>query len=245
MSKTVLITGASQGIGAALAISFAENGYNIAINCYNQDTLENGGNQTAQACRAFGVEAECFIADVSDFNACEIMTKAVAARFGSIDVLINNAGIKRDGLLVRMSENNFDDVIAANLKSVFNMSRHVGAVMMKARSGKIINMASVAGVYGNAGQANYSASKAGIIGLTKTTAKELGPRGITCNAIAPGFIQSPMTDTLSDELKEKMLNAICLGRFGNNDDIAQVALFLARADYVTAQTIIVDGGIAM
>lgn len=245
MSNTVLITGASQGIGASLAKSFAENGYNVAINCYNENTLENGGKQTAEVCRAFGVEAECFVADVSDFSACEAMTKSVAERFGGIGVLINNAGITRDGLLVRMSEKNFDDVIAANLKSVFNMTRHVGAVMMKARSGKIINMASVAGVYGNAGQANYSASKAGIIGLTKTTAKELGPRGITCNAIAPGFIQSQMTDVLSDDVKKKILSAISLGRFGTPEDIAQVALFLAHADYVTGQTIVVDGCIAM
>lgn len=245
MNKVVLITGASQGIGAALAASFARNGYNVAINCYNEYTLENGGEQTAEECRAFGVEAECFVADVSDFAACESLTKAVADRFGTIDVLINNAGITRDGLLVRMSEQNFDDVIAANLKSVFNMTRFVGAVMMKKRSGRIINMASVAGVYGNAGQANYSASKAGIIGLTKTSAKELGPRGITCNAIAPGFIKSPMTDVLSDEVKEKILNGISLKRFGEVEDVAKVALFLASADYITGQVILVDGGLMM
>lgn len=245
MGKTVLITGASQGIGAALAKSFAGHGYNVAINCYNESTLENGGKQTAEACRGLGVKAECFIADVSDFGACEAMTKAVAERFGSIDVLINNAGITRDGLLVRMSEQSFDDVIAANLKSVFNMTRHVGAVMMKKRAGKIINMSSVAGVYGNAGQINYSASKAGIIGITKTTAKELGARGITCNAIAPGFIESPMTDVLSDEIKEKILNSISLKRFGAVEDVVRVALFLADTDYVTGQTIVVDGGLAM
>lgn len=245
MTKTVLITGASQGIGAALAASFAESGYNIAINCYNEYTLENGGVQTAEACRSFGVEAECFVADVSDFAACEALTKAVSQRFGTIDVLINNAGITRDGLLVRMSEQNFDDVIAANLKSVFNMTRFAGAVMMKKRSGRIINMASVAGVFGNVGQANYSASKAGIIGLTKTTAKELGPRGITCNAIAPGFIKSSMTDVLSDDVKEKILNGISLKRFGTVGDVVQVALFLAGADYVTGQVIVVDGGITM
>lgn len=245
MEKTVLITGASQGIGAALAKSFAGHGYNVAINCYNESTLENGGNQTAEACRGFGVEAECFIADVSDFGACEAMTKAVSERFGGIDVLINNAGIKRDGLLVRMNEQSFDDVIAANLKSVFNMTRHVGAVMMKKRSGRIINMSSVAGVYGNAGQINYSASKAGVIGITKTTAKELGSRGITCNAIAPGFIRSPMTDAMPDAIKEKILNSVSLNRFGTVEDIAKVALFLADADYITGQTIIVDGGLAM
>lgn len=245
MKKTVLITGASQGIGAVLAKSFAGNGYNVAINCYNEATLENGGRQTAGECRDLGAEAECFVADVSSFSACEALTKAVVERFGTIDVLINNAGITRDGLLVKMTEQNFDDVIAANLKSVFNMTRHAGAVMMRKKSGKIINMASVAGVYGNAGQINYSASKAGIIGITKTTAKELGKRGVTCNAIAPGLIKSAMTEVLSDELKAKMLAAVSLGRFGTAEDVAQVALFLAGADYVTGQTIIVDGGLAM
>lgn len=245
MSKTVLITGASQGIGAVLADAFAGAGYNVAINCYNEHTLENGGKQTAETCRAHGVEAECFICDVSDFAACEAMAKAVTERFGAIDVLVNNAGITRDGLLVQMSEANFDDVIAANMKSVFNMTRHVAKGMIRRRAGKIINMASVAGVYGNKGQMNYSASKAGIIGMTKTTAKELGRRGITCNAIAPGLIESPMTEVLADDLKARMLEAVSLGRFGTAQDVAQVALFLASADYVTGQTILVDGGLAM
>ena len=242
---TVLITGASQGIGAVLARRFAAEGYDVAVNCYNGQTLENGGIQTAEACRALGVQAECFVADVSDFEACAGMAKAVQARFGAIDVLINNAGITRDGLLVRMSEQNFDDVIAANLKSVFNMTRHVGAIMMRQKSGAIINMASVAGVYGNAGQFNYAASKAGIIGATKTTAKELGPRGVRCNAIAPGLIRSPMTDALSDDQKARMLAAVSLGRLGEADDVADVALFLARAGYVTGQTVVVDGGLSM
>ncbi len=154
MGKTVLITGASQGIGAVLAKKFAENGYDVAINCYNESTMRNGGEQTAEACQRYDVNAECFVADVSKFDACAAMTKAVTERFGGIDVLINNAGITRDGLLVKMSEENFDDVIAANLKSVFNMTRHAGAVMMRKKTGKIINMASVAGVYGNAGQIN-------------------------------------------------------------------------------------------
>ncbi|MCL2033392.1 MAG: 3-oxoacyl-[acyl-carrier-protein] reductase [Oscillospiraceae bacterium] len=245
MNKVVLITGASQGIGAALAVKFAENGYDAAINCYSELTFENGGKQTAEQCRKHGVKAECFIADVSKFELCEAMVKAVVERFGAIDVLINNAGITRDGLLVKMQEQSFDDVIAANLKSVFNMTRHAGAVMMRKKSGKIINISSVAGVYGNAGQINYSASKAGVIGITKTTAKELGKRGITCNAIAPGIIESPMTDVLSDEIKEKMLSAVSLGRFGTADDVAHAALFLASSDYVTGQTIIVDGGLAM
>lgn len=245
LQKTVLITGASQGIGAVVATAFAAAGYRVAINCYNEQTLENGGRQTAEACRAHGVPAECFVADVSDFAACGELVKAVTARFGAVDVLVNNAGITRDGLLVQMSEKNFDDVIAANMKSVFNMTRHAAKGMIRRRSGKIINMASVAGVYGNKGQMNYAASKAGVIGMTKTTAKELGARGITCNAIAPGLIESPMTDVLPDALKETMLSAVSLGRFGKAQDVAQAALFLAEADYVTGQTILVDGGLAM
>ncbi|MDR2933475.1 MAG: SDR family NAD(P)-dependent oxidoreductase, partial [Oscillospiraceae bacterium] len=228
---TVLITGASQGIGAVMAQAFAAAGYNVAINCFNASTMENGGVQTAAACREKGVDAECFIADVSDLEACKEMVKAVTARFGSIDVLINNAGITRDGMLVHMSEKNFDDVIAANLKSVFNMTKSVSPGMIKKRGGAIINMASVAGVYGNAGHINYAASKAGVIGMTKTTAKELGGRGITCNAIAPGFIQSPMTDVLSDDVKARILSSISLRRFGEADDVAKTALFLAQQSY--------------
>lgn len=243
--KTVLITGASQGIGAVIAKTFAAAGYDVAINCYNQHTLENGGEQTAAACRSHGVEAACFIADVSDYAACEALVKAVTARLGKIDVLVNNAGITRDGLLVQMSEQNFDDVIAANMKSVFNMTRHVAKGMIKRRSGNIINMASVAGVYGNPGQMNYSASKAGIIGMTKTTAKELGKRGIVCNAIAPGLIETPMTDELTDEQKAKMLAAVSLGRFGTAQEVADTALFLAATGYITGQTIVIDGGLAM
>lgn len=245
MAKTVLITGGSQGLGAAMAAAFAEKGYNVAINCYNADTLENGGKQTAEKCRSFGVEAECFIADVSDFDACERLVKETVARFGAVDVLVNNAGITRDGSLFQMSEKNYDDVIAANQKSVFNMTRHIAKSMIKRRSGKIINMASVAGVYGNKGQMNYSASKAAILGMTKTAAKELGGRGITVNAIAPGLIESPMTEVLPDDLKAKMLENVSLKRFGTAADVARVALFLAEADYVTGQTIIVDGGLAM
>ena len=245
MARTILITGGSQGLGAAMAKRFAREGANIAINCYNAQTLENGGVQTKAECEALGAKAECFIADVSDFGACEKLVKDVAAHFGTIDVLINNAGITRDYTLANMSEELFDSVIAANLKSVFNMTRHVTKLMMKKRSGHIINMASVAGVYGNRGQANYSASKAGIIGLTKTTAKELGSRGIICNAIAPGLIESPMTDVLPEELKAKMLSAVSLGRFGTAEDVAETAYFLANTSYITGQVMIVDGGLAM
>lgn len=242
---TALITGASQGIGAELAKAFAKDGYNIAINCYNEETRQNGGEQVAEACRALGVEAECFIADVSDYAASETMVAAILARFGSIEVLINNAGITRDGLLLRMSEKNFDDVMATNLKSVFNMVRLVTPSMVKKRRGNIINMSSVAGVYGNKGQLNYSASKAGMLGMTKTIAKELGSRNIICNAIAPGLIKSAMTDAMTEEAREETLSRISLRRYGTVEDVAQTALFLARQSYITGQTILVDGGLEM
>ena len=247
MAKTALITGASQGLGACMAKTLAADGFNIAINCLGEKERENGGNQVAEACRAFGVEAECFLCDVSDFAACEAMTKAVKERFGTIDVLVNNAGITRDGLLVRMSEDQFDAVTNVNYKSVFNMTRHVGAVMFRQRSGRIINISSVAGVYGNAGQINYSAAKAGIIGMTKTTAKELGSRGITCNAVAPGFVRTPMTDVLKEEYKAEILKQIALGRLGEPEDIAGAVAFFAsdRASYVTGQVLVVSGGMSM
>ena len=245
MAKTVLITGASQGLGAAMAKRFAREGYNVAINCYNQDTLERGGAQTKAECEALGGAAECFIADVSSFEACEQMIAKVCEHFGTIDVLINNAGITRDYMMATMTEDMFDSVIAANLKSVFNMTRHVTKLMMKKRSGHIINMASVAGVYGNRGQLNYSASKAGIIGITKTTAKELGSRGVICNAIAPGLIETPMTEVLSEDIRKKMLAAVSLGHFGTADDVAETAWFLANTAYITGQVLIVDGGLAM
>jgi len=245
MKRVVLITGASRGIGAAIAETFANAGYDIAINCLNQEMLESGGVQVAEKCRAYGSKAECFIADVSDFDACEKMVDEVAAKMGGIDVLINNAGITRDGALVRMGEEQFDAVIEVNLKSVFNMTRHVASLMMKKRFGRIINMASVAGVGGNKGQINYAASKAGIIGITKTTAKELGSRNITCNAIAPGIIESAMTASLPDKIKEGMIEATSLKRFGTPQHVADTALFLAENDYITSQVILVDGGLAL
>jgi Dehydrogenases with different specificities (related to short-chain alcohol dehydrogenases) len=244
LAKTALITGGTQGIGAVIATAFAQKGYNLAINCYNQETFKNGGEQTAQACRALGVEADCFVADVSDYAACEAMVKAVRERFGTVDVLVNNAGITRDNLLARMSEEQFDTVIAVNLKSVFNMTKLVGTIMMKQRGGHIINMSSVVGVYGNASQVNYAAAKAGIIGITKSTAKELGRRNVICNAIAPGPVESAMTDSLPEAVKEKMAAATCLGRFAKAEEVAQVALFLAETTYVTGQVIVADGGLA-
>lgn len=247
MNKTALITGASQGIGACIAEKFAKNGYNVAINCRGQAELENGGNQVAEKCRALGVEAECFIADVSDFECCEGLVKAVVARFGTIDVLVNNAGITRDGPLAMMSESQFDMVISVNMKSVFNMIHHVSKIMIKARGGHIVSMASVAGLYGNAGQINYSASKAGVVGMTLTAAKELGKRGITVNAVAPGFIETPMTAVLPEKVKEAAVGTIALGRYGQPQDVANAVFFLAseEAKYITGQVLVVDGGMVM
>ena len=199
---TALITGASQGIGAAIAQRLAKDGFNIAVNCFPSENDMKNAQDVAEKCRAFGIEAECFQADVSEYSQCETMVKAVKERFGSIDVLVNNAGITRDGLLARMSEENYDAVIKVNQKSVFNMMKLVGAVMMRQKSGSIISMSSVVGLYGQAGQFNYSASKAAVIGMTKSIAKELASRNVRANAIAPGFIKTPMTDVLTDEQKK-------------------------------------------
>lgn len=247
MGKTALITGASRGLGAAMAKRLAEDGFNIAINCYNENELENGGTEVADYCRKLGIEAELFLGDVSSYADCERMVKDVKEHFGSIDVLVNNAGITKDGLLVRMGESDFDAVTNVNYKSVFNMTKLVGAVMMRQRSGRIINVSSVAGVNGNAGQFNYSASKAGIIGMTKSAAKELGSRGINVNAIAPGFINTAMTASLPDEYKQAILKQISLKRYGEPEEVAGVVSFLAGKDsaYISGQVIVIDGCLAM
>lgn len=244
---TAIITGASQGIGACIAKRLAQDGFDVVINHYPSDGDKEKALAVAEECRAFGVKAECYAADVSKFDQCEAMVKQVKADFGTIDVLVNNAGITKDKLLARMSEDEYDAVIAVNQKSVFNMTKFVTAVMMKQRSGRIVNVASVAGLYGNPGQMNYSASKAAIIGMTKTTAKEFGSRNITCNAVAPGFIHTPMTDGLSDELKAKMLGAVALRRYGEPEEIASVVSFLVsdNASYVTGQVIEISGGLEM
>lgn len=240
---TAIITGSGQGIGAAVAKRLAKDGFDIAVN----DLNEENGRRTAEECRALGVKADYFKADVSKLSECEEMVKAIKDEFGSIDVLVNNAGITRDGLLARMSEENYDLVIAVNQKSVFNMMKTVGSIMMKQRSGRIINLSSVAGLYGNAGQFNYSASKAAIIGMTKSAAKELGSRGINVNAVAPGFIRTPMTDALTDAQKEAILNLIAMKRYGEVEEIAGVISFLAGKDstYVTGQVIEISGGLSM
>lgn len=247
MSKTAIITGSGRGIGAAIAKRLAADGYDIVINEVSQEALDTYGAQTAEECRASGVKAGCCAADVSDYAQCEAMVKWAKDTFGTIDVLVNNAGITRDGLLLRMSEENYDDVIRINQKSVFNMTKLVGAVMLRQKSGRIVNLASVAGLYGNPGQMNYSASKGAIIAMTKTAAKELGSRGITVNAVAPGFIQTPMTDKLTDEQKAAMLAQIAMKRYGQPEEIAGVVAFLCSDDasYVTGQTIEISGGLSM
>lgn len=242
-----IITGASQGIGACIAKRLAKDGFDIAINYYPSENDKANAEKVAEECQEFGIKAVCFSADVSKYSECEKMVKDIKSEFGSIDVLVNNAGITKDGLLARMSEENYDAVIAVNQKSVFNMTKHVSLVMMKQRSGHIINLASVAGLYGNAGQFNYSASKAAIIGMTKTTAKEFGSRGITCNAVAPGFIKTPMTDKLTDAQRDAMLAQIAMKRYGEVEEIAGVVSFLASSDssYVTGQVIEISGGLSM
>lgn len=242
---SAIITGSARGIGAAIALRLAKDGFDIALNDISEKSFEN--NDIMERIKELGVKCEKYIADVSKADQVEAMVKSVKEDFGSIDVLVNNAGITRDGLLARMTEENYDLVISVNQKSVFNMMRYVVPVMMKQRSGRIINMSSVAGLHGNAGQFNYSASKAAIIGMTKSAAKELGSRGINVNAIAPGFISTPMTDALSDDQKKAIFDMIAMKRYGSVEEIAGVASFLAGKDssYVTGQVIEISGGLSM
>ena len=238
--KTVLVTGAAKGIGKAIALAFAKQGCNIVLNYRS-----NVSDDTIKEIEAYNVKCMPFQGDVSDFATAAEIVKKAKKEFGTVDVLVNNAGITKDMLLMRMSEEQFDSVIQTNLKGTFNMIRHVSSVMLKQRSGAIINMSSVVGVTGNAGQANYAASKAGVIGLTKATAKELAARGVTCNAIAPGFVETDMTAVLTDEQKSMMLEAIPLKRYGQVEDIANAAVFFAKNTYITGQVLNVDGGMVM
>lgn len=242
---SAIITGSARGIGAAIALRLAQDGYDIALNDISEKMFEN--NDIVEKIRETGVSCEYFIADVSDHGQCENLIKTVKEKFGSIDVLVNNAGITRDALMMRTTEENYDLVINVNQKSVFNMMKFAGTVMMRQKKGRIINLASVAGLYGNPGQINYSASKAAIIGMTKTAAKELGARGVTVNAVAPGFIKTPMTDALTEEQKNKMLALIAMKRYGLPEEIAGVVSFLASGDasYVTGQVIEISGGLSM
>ena len=242
--KVAVVTGASRGIGRAIALELAASGAFVVINY-------NGSKERAEEVKAEieknGGSAEIYQCNVSEFDACEEFLKHVVKEYGRIDILVNNAGITRDGLLMKMSEEDFDRVIDVNLKGTFNTIRFVSRQMLKQRSGRIINMSSVVGIIGNAGQANYASSKAGVIGLTKAAARELASRGITVNAIAPVFIETEMTDVLSDAVKEASVAKIPLGKFGKPEDIAKTAAFLASdaAGYITGQVIQVDGGMAI
>lgn len=238
--KTAVVTGAAKGIGKAIALAFAKEGCNIVLNYHS--SLDD---ETVQEIEACGVTCMPVQGDVSDFAFAADMMKKVKKELGSVDILVNNAGITKDMLLMRMKEEQFDSVIQTNLKGTFNMIRHASSIMLKQRSGAIINMSSVVGVMGNVGQANYAASKAGIIGLTKSTAKELAARGVTCNAIAPGFVETDMTAALSEDLQKQMLETIPLKRYGQVDDIAKAAVFLAKNTYITGQVLHVDGGMCM
>lgn len=238
--KTAVVTGAAKGIGKAITLAFAKEGCNIVLNYHS--SLDD---ETVQEIEACGVTCMPVQGDVSDFAFAADMMKKVKKELGSVDILVNNAGITKDMLLMRMTEEQFDSVIQTNLKGTFNMIRHASSIMLKQRSGAIINMSSVVGVMGNVGQANYAASKAGIIGLTKSTAKELAARGVTCNAIAPGFVETDMTAALSEDLQKQMLETIPLKRYGQVDDIAQAAVFLAKNTYITGQVLHVDGGMCM
>ena len=242
--KIALVTGASRGIGAGVAKKLAENGAFVYVN-YNgsKERADEVVNEIVSA----GGQAEAIQCDVADFDKCKEMIDKIIADKGRIDILVNNAGITRDDLLMKMSEDEFDAVISTNLKGCFNTIRHASRYLLKQRAGKIINMSSVSGVAGNAGQANYSAAKAGVIGLTKSVAKELSSRGINCNAIAPGFIETEMTAAMTDKAKEATIAAIPLGRTGQPEDIAKAVLFLASemSDYITGQVINVDGGMVI
>ena len=240
-NKIALITGAGRGIGRAIAIALAKEGAEVVIN-YNGS--EQRAKEVKQTIEENGGKASIYKCNVSDFTACEAMIKDIVKEYGHLDILVNNAGITKDGLIMKMKEEDFDSVLNVNLKGTFNTIRHSARQMLKQRSGKIINISSVSGILGNVGQANYAASKAGVIGLTKTMARELGSRGITVNAIAPGFVDTEMTEVLSEEIRENACKQIILGRFGKPEDIANTAVFLAsdKADYITGQVISVDGG---
>ena len=240
----IIVTGAARGIGRVIALIFAEYGANVA---FTGRKIDDNFTSLEQELNAFGVKAKGYVSDASDFEAAQKTAAEIVKDFGSIDVLINNAGITRDNLLLRMSEKDWDDVININLKSVFNWTKAVIRPMMKARKGSIINISSVVGTGGNAGQSNYAASKAGIIGFTKSIAKELGSRNIRCNAIAPGFIETEMTKNLPQNVIDEWLAKIPLKRTGTPEDVANACLFLASdlSSYITGQVLTVDGGMTI
>lgn len=242
IKKVALITGGSRGIGKEIAKKFASNGYNLVINYVSERTDLQALKEEFK-----GTEVLFVKTDVTNYESCENMVKEAIGKFGKIDVLVNNAGITKDGLLMRMKEEDFDKVINVNLKGTFNMTKNVIPYMIKQRNGKIVNIASVVGVTGNAGQANYAASKAGIIGFTKTVARELASRNILANCIAPGFIKTDMTDVLSDTVKESIHSQIPLNKMGEAKEVANAVYFLASEEntYITGQVLNVDGGMVM
>ena len=244
MEKCALVTGATRGIGKQIAITLAKQGYNIALNYRREnEELEN----TKKEIEEIGVQVLAVKGDVANFEDCELFVKQTIERFGQIDVLVNNAGITKDMLLMRMKKEDFEQVIDTNLVGTFNVTKNVVSYMMKARSGRIINISSVVGISGNAGQTNYSASKAGIIGFTKSLAKEIASRNILVNAVAPGFIETNMTDVLKDEIKQEIAKNIPLKRMGTAKDVANLVNFLVseNSNYITGQVINVDGGMLM
>jgi len=243
VKRVALVTGASSGIGKVCATELAKEGYIVIINYYPVPPCEADANNVVKEIESEGGQAKAMGCDVTNSAAVTTMVDDIVKEFGRIDVLVNNAGITRDGLLIRMSDDDWEKVVATNFNSVFYVTRPVAKVMMKQRSGNIVNMASITGVYGNAGQANYASTKAGVIGFTKTIAKELASRGIVANAVAPGFIETPMTEKLD---KEKIAENIPLKRLGKPEDIADVVKFLSRPNlYITGQVIGVDGGLVI
>ncbi|MCG8483058.1 MAG: 3-oxoacyl-[acyl-carrier-protein] reductase [Clostridia bacterium] len=242
--KKAIVTGGSRGIGRAIALKLAALGADVAVNYNSNEAL---ANEVVKEISQLGRKAIAVKANVSDLDDAQEMIQQVGSEFGGIDILINNAGMTKDGLLLKMKEEDWDQVISTNLKSVFNCTKAISRLMIKQKQGRIINISSVVGIIGNAGQGNYSASKAGIIGFSKTMARELGSRGITVNVIAPGYIQTDMTETMNENIKEQLLNQIPTKRLGNPEDIANLAGFLAsdEASYITGQVINVDGGMVM
>ncbi len=239
--KVALVTGAGRGIGRAIACELAKQGAVVIVN-YNGS--RERALETVAEIESFGGQAEAIGCDVSDFNACGKMVEDIVGKYTHVDILVNNAGVTRDNLILRMAEEDYDRVLDTNLKGAFNTIRHLSRYFLKQKGGKIINISSVSGVLGNAGQANYSASKAGLIGLTKSVARELASRGICVNAVAPGFIDTDMTQALPEKSREAAVAAIPMGRMGSAEDVAQIVAFLAgkRSDYITGQVICVDGG---
>lgn len=242
--KVALVTGAARGIGRAIAIKLAKEGATVVV---NYGSSRDKAQETVRLIEAAGGKALALQCDVSDYAACGRLAEAILEKYGRLDILVNNAGITRDGLILRMSEQDYDAVLDTNLKGAFNMIHHFTKSFLKQKSGKIINISSVSGVMGNAGQANYSASKAGLIGLTKSVARELASRGICVNAVAPGFVETDMTNKMPESAKESLNKMIPMGHIGRPEDIAAVVAFLAdeASDYITGQVICVDGGMAI